>query len=82
MTFASAPDLVGQLAKNDVVSDCLSRNWFRFAVGRFETEGEAASVGGAASVLKKASGKIPDLLVAIATSRAFLYRTPVAGEGN
>jgi hypothetical protein len=79
-SFADAGGLMRLLAGRDDVGACSTRSWFRFLLNRVETEQEQTSLDGASAAFKKAGFDIKKLLVAITTSKSFLYRTRLEGE--
>jgi hypothetical protein len=77
-TFNDAKELAGLLAGSAEVKKCFATQWVRYAFKRKETAGDTASIESAATAFGK--GSVRDLLVGVATSRSFRYRTPAAGE--
>jgi Protein of unknown function (DUF1592)/Protein of unknown function (DUF1588)/Protein of unknown function (DUF1595)/Protein of unknown function (DUF1585)/Protein of unknown function (DUF1587) len=69
--FAGAVQMAQALAKSSEVADCVTRQWFRFALGRVESFDDACTVSGIQSGFDTSSGNVPQLLEAIATSEAF-----------
>jgi len=67
-------DLSSKLAASVQVQDCVATQWFRYAMGRIEGELDACNVDAIQRSFAGANGRFSDLLVAIATSDAFLYR--------
>lgn len=53
------------------VADCVSRQWFRFALGRVESFDDACTVSTLQTNFGASSGNVPQLLEAIAVSEAF-----------
>lgn len=49
----------------------MSRQWFRFALGRVESFDDACTISSIQSGFDTSSGNVPQLLEAIATSEAF-----------
>ena len=78
--FANALELTRILATSDTVRGCFARQWFRFAVGREDTEGDAASLAGIASAFANAQHDMRALAPAIAVSRSLRYRSLATGE--
>ncbi|HXI60143.1 MAG TPA: DUF1592 domain-containing protein [Polyangia bacterium] len=78
--FNNAVELAGVLAGSAEVQQCFARQWLRYALYRQESDADAASLATAASHFTAAGGKFQDLMVAIATTRSFRYRTPSPGE--
>jgi len=78
--FADAVELAGVLAASQEARNCFVTQVARFAFARGETDADQASLDRAATTFAMASGGVRELLVSIATSRSFLYRSPAAGE--
>jgi hypothetical protein len=81
LTFKNGVDLVTQLSDSTEAQWCAERNWYRYAAGRPETPAELGSL----QVAYRAGAATPgfslrDMLTSLVTSKAFLYRTPSAGE--
>jgi hypothetical protein len=74
--FKDATELMPQLAKSDQVRSCLTKQWFRYAVGRVERPEDDATLASAQGAFAKGNYNIRDLLVGIASTRGFRYRTP------
>jgi uncharacterized protein DUF1592/uncharacterized protein DUF1588/uncharacterized protein DUF1585/uncharacterized protein DUF1595/uncharacterized protein DUF1587 len=70
-TFDGAVQMAQALAKSSDVADCVSRQWFRFALGRVESFDDACTVWGIQSGFAASGGNVPQLLEAIAVSEAF-----------
>jgi hypothetical protein len=79
-TFADAVELTKLLAGSDEVRACFSRQWFRFAMGRPDSELDAPSLASVAAAFAVNQFDMRDLAPAIAVSRSFRYRAPAAGE--
>jgi Protein of unknown function (DUF1592)/Protein of unknown function (DUF1588)/Protein of unknown function (DUF1595)/Protein of unknown function (DUF1585) len=77
--YDNAPQLVKLLAASPTVQGCFATQWLRYAFGRAETPGDQASLNAAASTLAS-TGDVRELIVALAKSRTFLYRTTTAME--
>jgi hypothetical protein len=71
--FVGAVQMAQALAKSSEVADCVSRQWFRFALGRVESFDDACTVSSLQTGFDTSSGNVPKLLEAIATSEAFRY---------
>ena len=63
-------DLTRKLAGDQEVKDCVARQWLRFALGRDDSADDAPSLQAARSALQ-GTGRISDLVVALARSDAF-----------
>jgi hypothetical protein len=73
-----AVDLMGKLARNADVRSCFTRQWFRYALGRAEVPADDGTLAAAQDAFARGEYRIPDLLVALAGTRGFRYRAPVA----
>jgi len=71
-SFLGAAELSRRLARSLQIEECAARQWFRFALGRLETDADHCSIEAAFKGLQS-SGDLKDLVVAIATSDAFRY---------
>lgn len=78
--FGSAMDLVPDLSAAPEVSECTTRQWFRFALGRIESDDDVCSVNDAYQTFSESGGTIRELLLAIALSDAFRYVRLTAGS--
>jgi hypothetical protein len=74
--FKDVTELMPQLAKSDQVRNCLTKQWFRYAVGRVERPEDDATLASAQGAFAKNGYDIRDLLVGIASTRGFRFRTP------
>ncbi|MES1172432.1 MAG: DUF1592 domain-containing protein [Bacteroidota bacterium] len=72
--------LAAALAGSAQAQSCFATQWFRYALGRLDTPQDQASINGAAATFKAATRDVRELLVAMATSRTFRYRTPGTSE--
>ena len=77
---ADARGLMAALVTSDEAQTCFVTQWLRYALGRPETPADEASLETAESAFKANMRNIRELLVAVATSRTFRYRTPGRGE--
>jgi Protein of unknown function (DUF1592)/Protein of unknown function (DUF1588)/Protein of unknown function (DUF1595)/Protein of unknown function (DUF1585)/Protein of unknown function (DUF1587) len=81
ISFKNAVDLVSQLSENTETAWCASRNWYRYASGRPETDSELGSLQLAYRAGEATAGfSLRDMLTSLVASKAFLYRTPSPGE--
>ena len=78
--YANAPELVRLLAGSPTVKSCFATQWLRYAFGRAESAGDQASLNDASGALTT-TGDMREMIVALARSRTFLYRTTTAMEG-
>jgi hypothetical protein len=72
--------LANLLSTSSAARQCFATQWVRYAVGRPDTADDAASIGDAYSAFATNDFNVRDLLVGVATSRTFRFRTPAAGE--
>jgi hypothetical protein len=72
-----AVDLIGHLAKSDRVRRCVVQNWFRYGLGRTETDKDATTLASIADAFARADDRIPEMLVAMVSSDGFRYRAPI-----
>lgn len=76
--FDGAMQLAGQLARSSRTTECVARQYFRFAFGRAEDDtADACTIQTLTAAL--ASGSVRQFLVALTTSDPFRYRTVVQG---
>ena len=79
-TFPDAVALGQMLAASPQVQTCFATQWMRYALNRWDTSADLASIQGATSAFQAAGLNMRDLIAAVATSRTFRYRAPGAGE--
>ena len=79
-SFKNAIELSALLANSNDVRSCFVTQWAKFAFSRASEPADAASLNDAFAAFSKASFTVRDLLVSIAKSRSFNYRSPSAGE--
>jgi hypothetical protein len=77
--FNDARELSQMLAGSTEVARCFATQWLRFAFKRTDTDADRASIDAITTAFGKANS-IKDLLVGVASSRSFRYRTPANGE--
>jgi hypothetical protein len=78
-TFDDAIGLAQLLAASPQAQACFALQMTRYALNRWNTAADTASVQSAATTFQ-ASGNMRDLIGAVATSRTFRYRAPASGE--
>src|SRR5262245_31991987 len=78
-TFPDAVGLAQLLAASPQAQACFTRQLARYALNRWDTAADAASIQSAATTFQ-ASGNMRDAIAGVATSRTFRYRAPAAGE--
>lgn len=69
--FDGAIELSQRLAESGVVQECVSRQWFRFALGRSLANDDACSLASMKEQFVASGGNVRELLVSIAMSDAF-----------
>jgi hypothetical protein len=75
--FTGAAELSQRLAKSVLAERCLSKNWYRYAMGRVETEADGCSLGDVQQKFVASGGQLKELLVALTLTDAFRYRPAV-----
>ncbi|MDQ3035306.1 MAG: DUF1592 domain-containing protein [Myxococcota bacterium] len=78
-----AVELAEHLADDERTRACFGRQWFRYALGRDRTSGEACVVEELASALESAAGDPREMLVALIRSPVFRFlprATETSGE--
>lgn len=75
-----ARGLAALLAASDQGQACFTRQWFRYALGRMDTDQDLASINTASATFKAMNHDVRELLVSMTTSRTFRYRTPGTSE--
>ncbi|MES1205074.1 MAG: DUF1592 domain-containing protein [Pseudomonadota bacterium] len=82
ITFNNALDLTKQLAESDEVKWCVTKNWFRYMLGRPETDAEKGSLELAFNAGKTTPGySLRDVIATAVKSMAFRFRKVTDGEG-
>jgi Protein of unknown function (DUF1592)/Protein of unknown function (DUF1588)/Protein of unknown function (DUF1595)/Protein of unknown function (DUF1585)/Protein of unknown function (DUF1587) len=69
--FNGAIELSQKLAGSPVVQECLTRQWFRFALGRSLAKDDECSLARMKEQFVRSGGNVRELLVSIALSGAF-----------
>src|SRR6185503_9151588 len=72
-TFNGALELGQKLASSRVAADCLSSQWFRFALGRMEAVDDACSLKAIRQGFDGSGRNVRDLIVGIVKSDAFRH---------
>jgi hypothetical protein len=75
--FNGPVELAGKLANSEQVRACVATQWFRFASGRTEANGDACSLATMETAFDAASGNVLELIVATTQTDAFWYRPQV-----
>jgi hypothetical protein len=81
LSFQNAIDLVNALAASDEVKWCVTRQWFRFVLGRMESPSDEGSM----ELAYRAGAAVPgfsirQMLTSLVQSQTFRYRAPSPGE--
>jgi Protein of unknown function (DUF1588)/Protein of unknown function (DUF1592)/Protein of unknown function (DUF1595)/Protein of unknown function (DUF1585)/Protein of unknown function (DUF1587) len=79
-TFVGAVEMAKALAESTEVADCVSRQWFRFALGRVESFDDACTVSGIQTEFDASDGNVPQLLAGIIASDAFRHVRSTGGN--
>jgi hypothetical protein len=72
--FKDVTEFMPQLAQSDQVRSCLTKQWFRYALGRAERPEDNATLASAQAAFAKGDYTIRDLLVGLAVTRGFRLR--------
>ncbi len=72
--LGGAVDLARKLSELDEVSDCVARQWFRYAIGREMQAADTCSLVNVETAFTESGGDFLALLGAIAETDAFRYR--------
>lgn len=80
-SFSGLSGLAQKLASSEQVKGCVERAWFQYAYGRAPTDEDACTLAKLDERFKSSGYKLKDLLVALAQTDAFRYRssTPAGG---
>ena len=74
-------ELAQKLAGSAQVKSCVVRQWFRYAYARDEvSDQDTCNVASLEGAFANSDGNIPELLLALTQTDAFLYRSVAAGE--
>jgi len=71
--FVGAVELANKLAGSVEVRNCVGNQWFRFSLGRIETQSDACSIVSIRQSLAASGGNIRAMLSQIALSQAFRH---------
>jgi hypothetical protein len=79
--FEGVVELAARLAGSAQVEECMTRQWFRFALGRFEQKQlDDCTLSDSYAAFKQESNSLHALPRAIVRSAAFLHRRPIVKE--
>jgi hypothetical protein len=74
-TFDGAVELAHALAESPQVHDCVTRQWFRYATRRADVPSDDCTVDALVEAFADSDLNVRELMVAIAASDAFRFRT-------
>jgi hypothetical protein len=74
VSVANASELSSALADSKEVRECFTKQAFRFFYGRGEAQADSCSLAQLNSAFEKTNYSIPELLVSLTQTDAFLYR--------
>jgi hypothetical protein len=78
--FVGVPELAQKLVQSQDVQQCVARQFFRFALGRIETEGDGCVLEGIYDDFRSKGGDLRELIVAIVQSDAFRQRARIEAQ--
>jgi hypothetical protein len=78
--FNGVAELANRLASSTEVRQCFARQWFRFAMSRFEQTPDNCSMKSIADKFEGAGASLNVLPQALVQSDAFLYRRPLDSQ--
>jgi hypothetical protein len=76
--FVGTAELGQKLATSAQVQDCVARQWFRFALSRFEQDPDTCSMKKIVDTFQAADADLNTLPAAVVATDAFLYRRPIS----
>lgn len=77
--FESHQELLPLLASSETVRACIVSKWFTYTQGRGEGPADACSVSHMSEVFRTSGGNVRELLLSLADTPAFLYRSNPKG---
>jgi hypothetical protein len=80
--FDGVVELGQRLSASSEVDECLARQWFRFALGRFERDVDECTIAYVLAAFREQGQSLHALPRALVSSPAFLYRRPETAEGE
>jgi hypothetical protein len=78
--FEGVVELGERLAGSEEVQECVARQWFRYAIGRFEQDVDACSMQQLLALFAASEHDLNTLPRALAETDAFRYRRPRGAE--
>jgi len=79
-TFPDALALTNLLTASAQVQTCFATQWMRYALNRWDTPDDLASIQSAAGAFQTSGLNMRKLIAAVASSRTFRFRAPAPGE--
>jgi uncharacterized protein DUF1592/uncharacterized protein DUF1588/uncharacterized protein DUF1595/uncharacterized protein DUF1587/uncharacterized protein DUF1585 len=79
-TYTGVLELSNRLALSPAVERCFSTNWYRYAMGRVETEADGCSLREVEQKFSASGGQLKELLIAVTLTEAFRYRPAIPGD--
>jgi hypothetical protein len=76
--FVGVAELGQKLANSAQVRDCVARQWFRFALSRFEQDPDTCSMKKIVDTFQGKDADLNTLPAAVVETDAFLYRRPIS----
>jgi hypothetical protein len=80
VNYQNAVELGRGLSASSKAKACMTTQWLRYALRRPESADDLASLQAANAAFMSSGNNIRELIVALAKSRTFRFRTPAAGE--
>lgn len=80
--FDGVPDLAAMLVESEDLGRCVTLQWFRYTQGRADSTADACTLAELAAQFAASGRRIPDLLVTLTQTDAFLYRRAPKGAGG
>jgi Protein of unknown function (DUF1592)/Protein of unknown function (DUF1588)/Protein of unknown function (DUF1595)/Protein of unknown function (DUF1585)/Protein of unknown function (DUF1587) len=78
--FVGAVELAARMAGSAQVHACVTRQWFRFAVGRFEQDADACTLAALDAGFAASDGDVRALMLDIVASDGFRHRDAEGGQ--
>ncbi|HEY0707756.1 MAG TPA: DUF1592 domain-containing protein [Polyangia bacterium] len=78
--FVGVPELAAKLAKSRDLSDCMAKQWFRYAMARIEQPADKCSMESLLNSFRASNNDLRSLPLALVQTDAFLYRRPMGTE--
>lgn len=78
--FNGVAELGQKLAGSQQVQSCLTKQWFRFMMTRFEQDSDSCSLADVMAKFHAGDGSLNVLPTALAQSDAFMYRRPLDSQ--